>query len=297
MVGDVLAGKTFVNEDGDEIEGTIPNLAGSQNVYVGGTDKYVDIKRHTDNAHARITVKPGFKGYFNENTTMDLYVWNLLVENVKAGIPFGGTDHLMTGTFTADATAIDSDVLSGKTYYRNGVKGTGNIITVLPDNLDHLNERAAPTVGKFSTDNPNTNYAYLNVGSGNYYKKDIAWVRSAQPDLLPENIRSGKNVLGVAGTMVRGKGYAAGTKFVNVSANTYICTNGDYGAGYPMTVSGLSLPFTPSIIIIRLDDHGAAHGDNTLYFKGNVAPCYVTTDGFSLPVLQNGYTYTWIAIE
>lgn len=73
---------------------------------------------------------------------------------------------------------------------------------------------------------------YLGVPNATYLN-GINWVRTPAPDLLAANIRSGKNILGILGTLVEGRRFATGTFNLD-----------QYGAG---SVRGLA--FTPSTVI------------------------------------------------
>lgn len=128
--------------------------------------------------------------YGNE-VLIDLTADTVKAEHLIKGYTAHGADgEPITGTNdwdsnTQDATAADSEILSGKTAYVKGVKKTGT----MPNNggaSGSISEKAGVyTVPKGFHD-----------GSG---KVQIASAEQAK--LIPENIREGVTVLGVAGTM------------------------------------------------------------------------------------------------
>lgn len=60
-------------------------------------------------------------GYYDA-TTLSTVDSDLAVGNIKVGVTIFGK----LGTYTADATAVQADIATGKTAYVNGVKITGN---------------------------------------------------------------------------------------------------------------------------------------------------------------------------
>lgn len=106
MASDVLSGKTFYsNNPVNKITGSMPNRgAVTQTLSANG---------------ASYTIP---QGYHNGSGVINASISNLLAPNVKSGVNIGG----VVGTFTSDATATASRILSGYTAYANGNKITGN---------------------------------------------------------------------------------------------------------------------------------------------------------------------------
>lgn len=112
VVADVLAGKTFSNDSGTGLVGTMVNRSieawhqPSQEYSVGG--------------NGDLYFRPP-EGYFNGGSWVKGVDPDFSVANIKTGINIFG----LTGTFTSDATAVADNILSGKTAYVNGAKLTG----------------------------------------------------------------------------------------------------------------------------------------------------------------------------
>ena len=111
---------------------------------------------------------------------------NLYPESIKAGIDMYG----VRGTYTNDANAVASDILSGKTAYARGNKITGNISTYSGDR-----SISAPTIS-------GNNLITPTISNGYYNNARLAFPKG---NLSPENIKKGVNIFGVTGSMDSGR--------------------------------------------------------------------------------------------
>ena len=167
---------------------------------------------------------------------------DLTAANIKTGVNILG----VTGTFTADADATASHILSGKTAYVNGVKITGNIgngsvtnNTTLPSgstssgNLNYdkyikigagyyasdLYYKNGITAGEItnnttipsgSSSSGTLNYGKAIKVSAGYYANDLYYAGQTDSDLIAANIKTGVEILGVTGTFTADANAAAG---------------------------------------------------------------------------------------
>ena len=111
---------------------------------------------------------------------------NLYPEFIKAGIDMYG----VRGTYTNDANAVASDILSGKTAYARGNKITGNISTYSGDR-----SISAPTISGNNLITPTISNGYYNNARLSFPKGNLS----------PENIKKGVNIFGVTGSMDSGR--------------------------------------------------------------------------------------------
>ena len=111
---------------------------------------------------------------------------NLYPESIKAGIDIYG----VRGTYTNDANAVASDILSGKTAYARGSKITGNISTYSGDR-----GISAPTISGNNLITPTISNGYYNNARLSFPKGNLS----------PENIKKGVNIFGVTGSMDSGR--------------------------------------------------------------------------------------------
>ena len=109
---DVLSGKTFTSSAGLKATGSIPSKTAA--TYTPGT--------------ADRTISSG--QYLSGTQTIKGDA-NLVAENIKSGVPIFGVE----GSYTSDATATASDIVSGKTAYVNGEKVAGNIYMISQGHL------------------------------------------------------------------------------------------------------------------------------------------------------------------
>lgn len=226
---------------------------------------------------------------------------------------------------TADATATIWDGLQGKVYYSGGNRLVGEIPVKTPDILDHVNA-INTSVGAHSGDGQNC--AYLQFTDIDKFFQGARWVRSIQPDLLPQNIVNGKNILGVTGTN-QNKRWASGTSAPSTDTLLFSYVQGGDAGFYYTSVTGLT--FKPTSIIVKflsisgsqmfyvLYDEGTENSmypksvkmffvssstltTNSYHVKGDTGAATVTNTGFLLPMPagwnnMSGRPWAWIAYE
>lgn len=179
-----------------------------------------------------------------ENVTQDVLVTGLTASVLKVGttaVIKTESEELkrVTGTFTNDANAVASDIISGKTAYVNGNKVTGNIAT---------------RTGTISISNPSisgNNLVTPTIPNGYYNNAKISFNRN---NLYPESIKAGTNLYGVVGTftndatatasdIVRGKTvYVRGSKITG-NLNTIPSIIFNYSVSWPWGAGTLSFSY------------------------------------------------------
>ncbi|SDW30578.1 phage tail protein [Paenibacillus sp. PDC88] len=154
----VLAGATFSNQNSSSITGTMTNR-GTMTLTPGASS---------------VTIPAG---YHNGSGIVSA-VTNLLAANIAAGENVGG----VAGTYTADATAIAGDMLSGKTAYANGSKVTGSMA-----NRGAVSQNITTQNGSYT------------IPAG--YHNGSGVIKAVFANLVAANIKSGVNIGGVTGTL------------------------------------------------------------------------------------------------
>jgi hypothetical protein len=310
VAANVLAGKTFSNDDDTGIAGAMANLSDATTGLLT-TSGITEMGLGTS-GFGSIGYKHGKVGYHNENTTIRINVMGLLAENIKAGVKVGnGSDPAitLTGTFTSDATAVASDMLNGKTAYINGNKVTGTM------GNNGGKDNAVTAINKSG------NTLYFGVPASGYYQSGYSLTR-LDNNWIESNIKSGVNIFGKTGTL-QSKQSASGTV---ISGSTNIqFTRVDGTTTTMIFVEVFGLTFTPKLILVKAALNGYEY--NTLYenvitpggiyakqikmfinsspsvntntnsYKGDIPNARVDATSFKLPVLLENTTYTWYAFE
>lgn len=188
VAGDILSGKTAY-VDGAKVTGTMHNYAGVVVLPRWATANVVSVI--TDSGivdgvgyYGTLSFHPTNPGYYDTNSIINQAVFGLHPDIIKAGELIGGNGSeegvgAIRGTYTSDATATASQILSGKTAYVNGAKVTGTIAS-----------KAAATY------TPGT--SNQTIAAGQYLSG--AQTIAGDADLVAANIVTGKNIFNVAGS-------------------------------------------------------------------------------------------------
>lgn len=175
------------------------------------------------------------KVVYSGSTLIDLTADTVTAAKVLKGYTAHGADgEQITGTCdydsnTQDATAADSEILTGKTAYVKGTKKTGTM-----KNNGAVTGYIATKAGTYTIPQG------YHDGAGT-----VAISATEQAKLIPGNIREGITVLGVEGTM-------SGTEGATPQAKTVTPTNAaqtilpDEGYNYLSQVTVNAIPYVES---------------------------------------------------
>ena len=121
---DVLAGKMALTSDSNDeaVAGTLPDKTGTTQEGAAALD----------GTNARLTLTIPAAGKYTGTSKLFATYARIasLIGLTAAKIMKGNTILNIAGTATSDATAGDTDILSGKTAYVNGSKKTGTMANV-----------------------------------------------------------------------------------------------------------------------------------------------------------------------
>lgn len=144
------------------------------------------------------------KVVYGGQTLIDLTGDTITAEQLKKGYKAHGADgEVINGTCehdanTQDATAVDTEILSGETAYVRGNKITGKM-----KNNGAVSGKISTKAGKYTVPQG------YHDGSGT-----VQIDSTEQAKIVPANIREGVTILGVAGTMSGKEGEVAQEKTV-----------------------------------------------------------------------------------
>lgn len=330
VAANVLAGKTFTNENDTGIIGTMPQYTGTITPWAINADP--------GNLYANIN-----KGYYADQYPIvklsdpDFIAANFLATKNMFGMD--GSIPVLTPDVANEYPALQI----------SGVDGGGNVFFRIPENSytnnaywirgndpDFIpsNFLATKTIFGLQGSIPNRDYAWhapvvinaYNGGigvvppvgyfAGNTDYNNHGGVDIPSTDFIASNILTGKSPFGLAGTAKR---VATGTVTASSTVLSFTNVDGTIQNRYYVSVSGLT--FTPSKIIVHRSNgtydyyttyinNGGAYaklitmhlagpstGSAQSGIKGDVGSASVSSTGFVLPVQDNTVTYDWTAIE
>lgn len=234
---------------------------------------------------------------------------------------------IITGVETGDATAVASEILSGKTAYAKGSKLTGLMVNrgavnqslaingtyTIPAGYHNGSGKVTQsiTTKEAATITPGTTNQTIAAGQ---YLSGIQTIKG-DANLIPANILSGKSIFGVNGTASESK-IASGTATAT-SETVYVqhAWGGNSDTYYAVKVSGLT--FKPKAILVvttsanwkicsvYIEDFSNLLTYEVFIFDGsstmaamirNDSDTYVNATGFSIPVEMGSLLYQWWAI-
>lgn len=282
----VLAGKVSdISNDADSLVGDV--LSG-KTFYQGGSKQTGTMANIGQQIITPSTTNKTISTGYHDGTGYVQGDADLISANIKSGKTIFGVAGNSNVVDTSAGTASASQILSGVKAYSDGSLITGTMI----------NRGGATTV----TPSTSTQTKYSGYYSGNI-------TISGDADLVASNIRSGKNIFGVAGSLVEGRQFATG------AAST---------TGW-LTVTGLS--FRPRYVVVKADNNFTANYpwylayfvdvkevfafaepemsgfkagmiSSTIYDCASFSANNITDDGFTHYANNEGTNrqYSWIAI-
>lgn len=175
------------------------------------------------------------KVVYGGNTLIDLTGDDVQASDVLTGkkfhLPSGaeGTGSCTYDANTKDATAVASEILLGKTAYKNGAKLTGT----MPNN-GAVSGTISTKAGQYTVPQG------YHDGSGK-----VSILAAEQAKIIPSNIREGITILGVEGSMSGSEDVNAQAKTVTPTTTQQVVTpDTTQGYNYLSEVTVAAIPYT-----------------------------------------------------
>lgn len=177
------------------------------------------------------------KVIYGGNTLIDLTGDTVTADKLKSGYKAHGADgEVITGTCThdsntQDATATESEILSGKTAYVKGAKKTGTM-----KNNGAVSGTISTKAGQYTVPQG------YHDGSGK-----VSIDATEQEKIIPQNIREGITLLGVEGTMSGTEGAVPQAKIVTPTTTAQtVLPDSEQGYNYLSQVVVNAIPYVES---------------------------------------------------
>lgn len=226
----VLAGKTFSNDNDTGIVGTA-TLYDSNMLPLDWSYTY---------PHLSISLSTGFYDGavldIDQQTLTKQYVPTLSSANIKAGITILGE----TGTFTADATALASDIRVGKNAYVNGSKVVGTLASFCDDFVESrriIDSHDSQTLIVHPVDTYAGTPREMIVDDLTQVHIPYQELTGLITGLDSANIKAGVNILGVQGSPMVMDTSVGDAVAANIVAGKKACVDGAVITGNIPTVS------------------------------------------------------------
>lgn len=284
VAGNIISGKTaYVN--GVKVAGTMPNYSGSEIIGEYATaDPDIGVAPHsTGGDYLEVYTKPRSNGYMDGNTIIKTWIKGLTAAKVQTGVSFGVEGgKKLTGTYTSDANATASQILSGRTAYVNGVKVTGTMTNRSTGNHNADGISHVDTTLRFSV-------------PGDAFYGNGATIQRNEPNWLTANIKKGVTMFGKTGTL---EPLESGAKIPvsSVSNEEYVIEKYYAKNAYGLNQSAVVLGIDDEKLYVSTSTGGSADRNITAYDHrtGNIVwtrNVGDTTQSAKTALFRNGKLY------